>query len=69
MLSDRVKQFAEARRQISSKDIVDKAVNRMDLLKEQWASTNSEDKEKREEIYREFRGIIHILDELVRNWS
>jgi hypothetical protein len=69
MLDEELKKFSESNRQLSSKQIVDACVRRMETLKGMWAASPSDDRDGREEYYREYRGIVHALNELVRVWE
>ena len=68
MLSDELKKWGESHKQISSKEIVDAAEERMNQIKELWANSPSDDCDGREVLYREYRGIYHALNELTRSW-
>jgi hypothetical protein len=69
MLPEEVKRFRDSNRQLSSKQIVDACERRIETLKSMWASSPSNDRDGREEYYREYRGIVHALNELVRGWE
>jgi len=69
MTSDELKKFSESGRQLSSRQIVDACTRRMETLKSMWAASPSDDRDGREEYYREYRGIVHALNELVREWE
>ena len=69
MLSQTLDKFKNSGRTFTSQEIVEKYERLQETLTNAWRSTPSADRDGREELYRQIKGIDAIMDKLISEWS
>jgi len=65
MLPEQLERFKESGRLISSRDLTDSYLMTRRRLVDAWSTSLSEDDLRREELYRQLRGLDAIMDQIV----